>query len=302
MSGSSSRRRLLLVALPLLLCVLTAPARLHSQGAAAQASQGGANQGGAGQGAAVPANLDRDITEALLRLETVLASGDPAQFVALVSSSADRAAAEDFARAVVRPGATRAVVRERDRAAVGDGADVSQVRLIVEVFIQSGTRGSVGTWRLDLKREAKGRWMISAHDRLTTVDGLHRLELSSAKQYRINNLVLRGEDLTLTIPQGTAFVAEADGGLTAFVLLGQGEMRFSPKPGAEKGQIRLFAGEDALRTPFSVAFVRLNSGDTGARLSDGGPIEERVNPNLLERARGLHRRSRQVVHPRAGAI
>ncbi len=147
----------------------------------------------------------------LLRLETALASGDPAQYLALVSPSADRADAEDFARAVVRPGATRAVVRERDRAAVGDTPDVTLIRLIVEVFIQSGPRGSVGTWRLDLKREAQARWMISAQDRLTTVDGLHRLELSSTKQYRINNLVLRGEDLTLTIPQGTAFVAEADG-------------------------------------------------------------------------------------------
>ena len=231
-------------------------------------------------------HLDREIADALLRLETALASGDPAQFLALVSPSADRAAAEDFARAVVRPGATRAVVRERDRArGRRQRPTPSLVRLIVEVFIQSGPRGSVGTWRLDLKREAQARWMISAQDRLTTVDGLHRLELSSTKQYRINNLVVRGEDLTLTIPQGTAFVAEADGAPTAFVLLGQGEMRFSPKPGAEKGQIKLFAGEDALRTQFNVAYVRLNSGDVGARFSDGGLIEERVNANMLARAR-----------------
>ena len=93
--------------------------------------------------------------------------------------------------------------------------------------------------------------------------------------------MLRGEDLTLTIPQGTAFVAEADGAATAFVLMGQGEMRFAPKPGAEKGQIKLFAGEDALRTPFNVAYVRLNSGDIRARFSDGGLIEERVNAGML---------------------
>jgi hypothetical protein len=271
-----------------LLCVLTSPARLHSQGAGPQTTQGSStSQAGSGQASNVPASLDRDIADVLLRLETALGSGDPAQYLTLVSPSADRAAAEDFARAVSRPGATRAVVRERDRAAIGDTANVSQVRLIVEVFIQSGPHGSVGTWRLDLKREAQTRWLISAQDRLTTVDGLHRLELSSSKQYRINNLVLRGEDLTLTIPQGTAFVAEADGAPTAFVLMGQGEMKFSPKPGAEKGQIRLFAGEDVLRTPFNIGYVRLNSGDMGARFSDGGLIEERVNPSLLARAREI---------------
>lgn len=291
MSGSRSRRRLLLVAASLLLCAFTSPARLHSQGAGAQGATVQVNQGQAAQGQASPsansANLDRDITDVLLRLETVLASGDPAQFLSLVSPSADRTAAEDFARVAVRPGATRAVVRERDRASVGDTPDVTLIRLIVEVFIQSGPRGSVGTWRLDLQREAQGRWMISAQDRLTTVDGLHRLELSSKKQYRINNLVVRGEDLTLTIPQGAAFVAEADGAPTAFVLMGQGEMRFSPKPGAEKGQIKLFAGEEALRTPFNVAYIRLNSGDAGARFSDGGLIEERVNTGMLQRARDV---------------
>lgn len=277
MTGNRSRRRLFLAALSLSLCVLTSPARLHSQDAAGQAGQA--------QNQPSISNLDRDIAEALQRLETALASGDPAQYVRLVSPSADRAAAEDFARSVVRPGTTRAVVRERDRAAVGDAPNVSLVRLIVEVFIQAGPRGSVGTWRLDLKHETQGPWTISAQDRLTTVDGLHRLELSSSKQYRINNLVVRGEDLTLKIPQGTAFVAEADNGATAFVLLGQGEMVFAPKPGAEKGQIRLFAGEDTLRTPFNVAYVRLNSGDVAARFSNGGLVEERINTGMLSRAR-----------------
>jgi hypothetical protein len=275
------------------LCVLTSPARLLSQGASPSKPTGTVQittgqQPASAQAtaqSAAQAALDRDIAELLGRLETALASGDPAQYLALVSGTADRKAAEDFARAVVRPGATRAAVRERDRGAVGNNSELTHLRLIVEVFVQYGPRGSVSTWRLDLTREAK--WMITVQDRLTTVDGLHRLELSSTKQYRINNLVLRGEDLTLTIPQGTAFVAEADNGATAFVLMGQGEMRFSPKPGAEKGQIRLFAGEEVLRTPFNVAYVRLNSGDIGARLSNGGLIEERVNAGMLERAKDV---------------
>ena len=290
MSGSPSRRRLLLVALPLVLCVLTSPARLHSQGApnaqGAVTSTLSTSQTSASQATTSPGNLDRDIADLLLRLETALATGDPAQYLTLVSSTADRQAARDFANAVVRPGANRAVVRERDRGAIGNNPELTQVRLIVEVFVQAGARGSIGTWRLDLKRETgEAPFTIAVQDQLTTVDGLHRLDLSSTKQYRINNLVVRGEDLTLTIPQGTAFVAEADSGATAFVLMGQGEMRFTPKPGSEKGQIRLFAGEESLRTPFNIAFVRVNGGDAAARFSQGGMIEERVNAGMLARAK-----------------
>src|SRR5262245_30893119 len=100
-----------MVALSLLLCVLTAPARLHSHSAATTANQAqaGQTQPAQAQAASSPnlAALDRDIAETLLRLETALASGDPAQYLTLVSPSADRALAEDFARAVVHPGATR---------------------------------------------------------------------------------------------------------------------------------------------------------------------------------------------------
>ena len=54
------------------------------------------------------------------------------------------------------------------------------------------------------------------------------------------------------------FVAETAEGVTALVLLGDGTMSFTPAPPEERGQVRIFAGTDALETPFTAVFVRLN--------------------------------------------
>ena len=47
------------------------------------------------------------------------------------------------------------------------------------------------------------------------------------------------------------FVAETPEGVTAIVLIGDGTMVFQPAPKEEKGQLKLFAGTEALETPFT---------------------------------------------------
>ena len=54
------------------------------------------------------------------------------------------------------------------------------------------------------------------------------------------------------------FVAETAIGVTAVVMLGRGEMIFHPSPETERGQVRLFAGDETLRTPFDGALLRLH--------------------------------------------
>jgi hypothetical protein len=250
-------------------------------------------QSAGGGGAAAPApaqaqaqgDADREIAALLARLEGVWSRGDPTAYVPLLAATADRAASEQLAAQEFRRDVTRVVIRERDRAPLPsqDGAGFG---LIVEILIETGSRGNVGTWRLDIVRpeSAGAAWGIKALNRLTGVQGLYRLALTTRRQFRITNLKVTAEDLTLTIPSGVAFTADADNGTTALVLLGHGEMAFQPKPLSEKVQIRLFSGGDELHAEFNTLFLRLNPGDAEARLSPGGLQEEPVRPQDAERA------------------
>ncbi|MEZ5286982.1 MAG: hypothetical protein R2712_19685 [Vicinamibacterales bacterium] len=102
------------------------------------------------------------------------------RWVDLLSGSADREQASSSSRPWCRR-ASRVVVKERDRfsplAGVlpGDG-----FRLVTEVFPRNRPRGRIATWTLDIRKprgdtEDRQPWRVIAQDRLSSVEGLHRL-------------------------------------------------------------------------------------------------------------------------------
>ncbi len=206
---------------------------------------------------------DLSIQVFLQAVETSISMMDRARWTDLLSPGADRDQALEFFEAMVPQGITRVVVKERDRSALQGSLPGEGFRLVVEVFMETGPRGRIATWRLDIRRprgDELGRqpWRILSQDRLASIEGLHRLSLHPEKQFAAKNLVLKAIDFELRLPSGDVFVAETPEGVTAIVLLGEGTLVFQPAPKEEKGQLRLFSGVEALETPFTSAFVRLN--------------------------------------------
>ena len=227
------------------------------------------------------------------RLETALARADVTAYRALFAATVPPEQGESLAAQAVIAGTTRAVVRERDRGPLPGMPAGEGYRLLVEVFIERGREAGIYTYRLDVRRiqgsdpptvDEPG-WRISQQELLTSVDGLQRLQLNPEKQFDVRNLIISAEDLEVRIPRGSAFVAEAQGGVTALVVLGAGEMRFSPWPEAERGQVRLFCGSETLVTTSTATFVRANPSDFDAHLSPGALVPAPVDQRELARAR-----------------
>ena len=247
----------------------------------------------AGQPAA-PDPEELQVLRTLQQIETALTSNDKAGWMALVSVNADADSASQFFDAVVPRGVTRAVVRERDRSPLDGALPGDGHRLMVEVFLESGPRGLLATWRLDIRRptgavaapgDADSPWRIVAQERLSEVDALHRLALNRERPFTARDFVLKSVDFELRLITGSVFVADTTEGLTALVLLGDGVMRFEPTPKAERGQVRLFAGADAIESRFDTAFVRVNPYDFEQHLADGTLTPASLDPKLLSRAR-----------------
>jgi hypothetical protein len=244
------------------------------------------------QQASVRASEDDDLSilAFLQAVETAISTTDRARWTDLLSPSADRDQALEFFDAMVPQGITRVVVKERDRSALQGTLPGEGYRLVVEVFIETGPRGRIATWRLDIRRprgDDIGRqpWRILSEDRLASIDGLHRLALHPEKQFAAKNLVLKAIDFELRLPSGDVFVAETPEGVTAIVLLGEGVFAFQPSPKEEKGQLKLFAGVEVLETPFTSAFVRLNPFEFDPRVI--GDMLEPVTLDSRAYRRGL---------------
>ena len=248
-------------------------------------------------GIAFPASAQPPVRQAvdpvaslLTRVEQALRDGVPERYLELLGPSADRPAAGAFAATFIVPGVTRAVVRERDRGPLKGALPGDGYSLLVEVFVEFGPRAQLATWRLDVRRrESDADWGIVLQESLTTLRGLFRLTLNTKRQIAVKDLVVSAEDITLTVPEGILFVAETEAGPTAVVLLGRGEMVFSPAPPPERSQLRVLTGSDTLQSGVDAAFLRVSPAAFDARVKAGEMVDRPVDPRELKRAEEIFR-------------
>ncbi len=211
-----------------------------------------------------------DVQQLLSRLEAIVLAGDVVGYLDLVSGSANRSRATDFARAEIPSAATRVVVKERERLPFSSTVEPPGYRVVADVFVEHGDMSRVATWQLDVQRRSDGLQIVD-QQRLTAVERLFRLSLDPRRQYSAQNLAIHAEDFDITFDSGSVFVSPVDTGVTAVVLLGRGDMHFHPKPDTEKTQVRIFCGRETLDAPFTSAFLRMDPADFD-RFIDGGQL------------------------------
>ena len=228
----------------------------------------------------------------VLQLEQAAATGDSDKVLALAHPAATDTGLDDFAYSV-SPAPARLVIKERDRAALPDGA----TRLLLEIFVERGHEARLSTWRVDVNELAgpglpastgmEPRWRVARMDRVAIVSGLYRLALDATRQFDVRDLTLVAPDFTLHLPTGKAFVASVSEGITAVVLLGRGRMRLAPADPAEQTQIRIFAGSDTLDAEFDTAFIRIRPSEFESRFRAESLTARDASASDLRRASGV---------------
>jgi hypothetical protein len=238
--------------------------------------------------AQVPAPQPDGVAVLLARLEKLLLAGEAAQFATLLSTNAAAEPARQFAAEIFTSGVTRAVVMERDRAPLQGALPGDGYRLVAEMFTETPERGRIVTARIDVRRPRDAAdpdaWRIVAAERLTSVEGLYKLRLNPTMQFAARDLVIRAEDMKLVFDEGSVFVVDTAEGITGLVLLGRGEMQFTPAPETERGQVRIFSGHETLTARFDTAFVRLNPFEYETRITKASLSAVAVDSRLLRRA------------------
>ena len=216
---------------------------------------------------AVPAAgqpTDDGVRTLLTRLEQALQTGEADNYTELLlpavsAAPASASRAYNFTALEFRSGVTRVIVLERDRQDLPGTLPGNGYRLVVDAFVEYGDRARVATWQLDIRRVDESEWRIADQERLSAVESLYRLSVNPTAQFDARDFRISAEDLELTLVEGSIFTVSTDQGITGLVLMGRGEMRFSPTPETEKGQVRIFAGSDAVESRFDAAYIRLGS-------------------------------------------
>jgi len=212
---------------------------------------------GAGWSPAAPAEQPpgaADATVLLDRLEPVWASRDLAAWTALweFETPEQREYETEQARTFFDEEETVLSFLLRPKAAPG----ARRLTADVQVFAVHEPRARVEYWRLRLELRS-GRWVLVAREGTSEVSGLVHLSLDP-RGYRAGGHILRFEDLELVMEAGTVFTTPEALGPTALVFVGRGRVRFSPRPTAERDQLRQFSGAPELDVAVHWAFVRIH--------------------------------------------
>jgi len=228
-----------------------------------------------------PVQRDDGIEKLVYGLEQAVRAGDAPAVGAFVRPGARTQQLTDFIQSLTSPRPTSATVKERDRAPLGGGRG----RLMLEILTVYNREASVTSWRVEIAESGpENSWVITDVERLTVINGLYALAIDTTVEYAIHDLVVSAPDLTITIPSGYAFAASTPEGPTAFVVLGRGRVRFAPAPEAERGQMRLFTGDDVFNSDVTGLFVRLNPADVANRITQRALAPEPADPRRARRA------------------
>jgi hypothetical protein len=170
-------------------------------------------------------------------------------------------------------------------------SDITRVRLGAQIFSMREPRARIDQWRYVLETRDDA-WVIASREDLGEIDGLVHLSLDPAG-FRADGLVLKLEDFELRFQSGTLFTSPASLGPTLLVFVGEAEVTLSPRPLAEREQLRRFAGGQGLRARVKNAFVRLHPADLHRVLQ---PAQLVSDPRAASRLPAAQRVFREQAH------
>jgi hypothetical protein len=131
--------------------------------------------------------------------------------------------------------------------------------LNLDVFWVKEPRGRVDEWVLSLAHRKNG-WRVVSKQLAGQFDGLVHLSLDP-QGFKAAGMTLRLEDFELNMTAGTLFLSPESLGPTLLVFVGDGEVRFRPRPEEEQEQLRQFASTTELRERVAQALVRIHPAD-----------------------------------------
>ncbi len=226
------------------------------------------------------------VSPLLRRFELALNQNNRPAITGLFSPSVDAAKVDLYLGTLLMPGAVKTTVRLRDRSQLEGAPPGDGYSLVVEFFIETSGRARIVTAGMDMRRPPNGdlaSWRFVGAEGLSFVEGLYKLRIDK-RPLIARNLEITAEDLVLQLSEGTVFRVECDDGVTGLILIGRGVMTFSPTAAAERGQLRLFSGNDTLSSPFESAFVRLSPSDYSQRVSSSSLTEGVADARQVKRA------------------
>jgi hypothetical protein len=137
------------------------------------------------------------------------------------------------------------------------GMDASRIH--VQVLFQNSFAAKIETWRLDLTRD-QGHWLIQEKVVLGVDKNLYKVKIPSERVERADRVEIEHVDIRMEFKNALLFYDNIPFAETALLVIGKGQIKFSPSSQREKHQLELIFKKDTLQDRLEYVYVRCSDG------------------------------------------
>jgi hypothetical protein len=197
---------------------------------------------------------NQDVQDLLDRLETSLKQKDIAayldNFTPEIREQEEKAFQEKFQRLNLD-----AVTVHRSRRQVVTN---SGIRTYLTVLFESQDAVLIEVWQLDLEKSS-AQWRIREKDITSDVRNLYKIRIPSGREERVSRVDIKHADIQITFHDPIVFYDNLPDIETALLVIGEGELLFSPSVPIERHQLELVYKKGYLQDHLYYVFVRCSN-------------------------------------------
>ena len=128
-------------------------------------------------------------------------------------------------------------------------------RIHVQVLFQNSYAVKIEMWRLDLIRD-RGHWLIQEKTLLGEEKNLYKVSIPSERVERADTVEIDHVDIQMQFKDALLFYDNIPLAETALLVIGEGQVKFSPSSLREKHQLELILKKDTLQDHLEYVYVR----------------------------------------------
>lgn len=143
-----------------------------------------------------------------------------------------------------------------------------------QVLYQNSYSALIEVWKLELRKVAN-EWQIQKKEVTESVTSLYRIRIPSTRAERVSSITITHADIQLTFKDALIFYDNVPDLEIALIIIGKGQLFYSPSNQVEKHQLELAYKKGVLEDRLEDAFLRFSNSFFQNNIKiERGPLQE----------------------------
>lgn len=200
-----------------------------------------------------PASADQAVDDLFLRLQTAFAAKDLTAYLAAFDPTLREREHGQASSFLTMWQMDKVAFHQANKDANPEG----EAGLYVQVLYENAYAVMLEIWHVWLRKD-EGRWTIAAKELSGNITNFYKVRIPSGRVERAARVEVRHRDIVLTFQDAWVFYDNIPDMETALLVIGKGQVRFTPSDEGERHQLELRYKTKTVKDVLEYAFLRFS--------------------------------------------